>query len=94
MEKRTDILSYFASMHDPRVERTRDHLLEDIVFITIAAVICTAETWNEIEDLGNAKYAWLKIFLSPNVHLPNKNHAFTREQGTKRTDIFNSADRG
>lgn len=67
MEKASDILSYFTSMQDPRIERTKDHLLEDIVFITIAAVICTAETWNEIEDFGNAKYAWLKTFLK----LPN-----------------------
>lgn len=67
MEKRSDILSYFASMQDPRIDRTKDHLLEDIVFITIAAVICTAETWNEIEDFGNAKYPWLSTFLA----LPN-----------------------
>jgi predicted transposase YbfD/YdcC len=63
MEKASDILSYFASMQDPRVERTRHHLLEDIIFITIAGVICTAETWNDIEDFGNAKYTWLKTFL-------------------------------
>jgi hypothetical protein len=31
------------------------HILEDIIFITIAAVICGAETWNEIEAYGESK---------------------------------------
>ncbi|MDR2564340.1 MAG: ISAs1 family transposase, partial [Prevotellaceae bacterium] len=45
------------------MERTRVHLLEDIIFITIAAVICGAETWNETEDYGKEKEAWLRGFL-------------------------------
>jgi hypothetical protein len=40
---------------DPRVERTKDHLMEAIIFITIAAVICGAETWNGIEQYGKSK---------------------------------------
>jgi predicted transposase YbfD/YdcC len=56
-------ISYFRSLPDPRVERTREHLLEDIIFITIAAVICGAETWNEIEDYGKAKETWLRQYL-------------------------------
>ena len=60
-------ISYFSSLKDPRVARTRDHLLEDIIFITIAAVICGAETWNAIEDYGKAKIAWLRQYLQ----LPN-----------------------
>ena len=56
-------IKYFAELTDPRVERTREHLLQDILFIAIAAVLCGAETWNEIEDYGKAKQAWLKTFL-------------------------------
>lgn len=56
-------LRYFAELTDPRVERTKEHLLQDILFIAIAAVLCGAETWNEIEDYGKAKQAWLKRFL-------------------------------
>ena len=36
-------------MKDPRVERTRYHLLDDIVFISIAAVLSGADSSNEIE---------------------------------------------
>ena len=41
--------------------------MEDIIFITIAAVICGAETWNDIEDYGKSKKKWLEKYL----RLPN-----------------------
>ena len=47
-------INYFIELEYPRVDRTKDHLLEDIIFITIAAVICGAETWKEIEDDGKS----------------------------------------
>jgi len=56
-------IEYFSCIEDPRVERTKDHLLSDIIFITIAAVICGCETWNEIELYGKTKELWLKTFL-------------------------------
>jgi len=60
-------IKYFAELSDPRVERSKEHLLADIVFIAIAAVLCGAESWNDIEEYGKAKQPWLKTFLS----LPN-----------------------
>ena len=42
-------LKYFAELHDPRVERTREHLLEEILLMVIAAVLSGAGSWNEIE---------------------------------------------
>jgi predicted transposase YbfD/YdcC len=56
-------LKYFAELTDPRVERTREHLLEEILLIAIAAVLSGADSWNEIEDYGQAKVDWLKTFL-------------------------------
>ena len=63
----TSFLMYFSEMKDPRVERTKRHLLSDLMFITIAAVLSGAETWNAIEDYGLAKQQWLKTILE----LPN-----------------------
>ena len=54
-------------MKDPRVERTRYHNLNDIIFIAIAAVLSGAESWNEIEFYGEMKEEWLKEVLE----LPN-----------------------
>ena len=60
-------ISYFFHLPDPRIDRCKAHLLEDIVFITIAAVISGAETWNEIEAYGESKESWLREHLA----LPN-----------------------
>jgi hypothetical protein len=49
-------ISYFSFLTDPRVERTREHSLEDILFIAIASIIiCGAEGWNEMAEFGRAK---------------------------------------
>jgi predicted transposase YbfD/YdcC len=63
----SDIRQYLAAMKDPRINRRKLHLLEDIAFISIAAVISGAESWNDIELYGNQKKPWLSTFLS----LPN-----------------------
>lgn len=57
----------FAELTDPRVDRTKDHLLLDIVTIALCAVICGADSWVGIEEFGLSKQAWLKTFLA----LPN-----------------------
>ena len=56
-------LNYFSNLTDPRGERTKDHRLDDIIFIAIASVICGAESWNDMENYGKSKEAWLKGFL-------------------------------
>lgn len=61
------ITEHFASLQDPRIERTKLHQLLDILVIAISAVICGADDWVEVELFGNAKLAWLRTFLE----LPN-----------------------
>lgn len=56
-------LRYFAELRDPRVERTREHLLEEILLMAIAAILSGANGWNEIEDYARCKREWLKSFL-------------------------------
>lgn len=60
-------IEFFTEIKDPRIERCKEHLLEDIMFITISAVICGAETWNDIENYGHSKESWLRTYLK----LPN-----------------------
>ncbi len=74
-------LQYFSELTDPRVERTREHLLEEILLITIAAVLSGADSWNEIEDYGHAKQAWLQSFLTLPGGIPSQdtfNRVFSR----------------
>jgi predicted transposase YbfD/YdcC len=66
-ERPLDLESYFAAVEDPRVERTKQHKLLDIIIMAICGVICGAEGWVEIEEFGKAKQAWLAQLLE----LPN-----------------------
>ena len=61
------ISEHFASLEDPRIERTKLHQLLDILVIAICAIICGADDWVEVELFGNAKLTWLRTFLE----LPN-----------------------
>jgi len=58
---------HFGKVPDPRIDRTKDHKLIDIIAIAICAVICGAENWVDIELFGKSKLHWLKTFLE----LPN-----------------------
>lgn len=54
---------HFAALEDPRVERTKLHPLLAIVTIALCAVICGAESWEDIAGFGEAKASWLTSFL-------------------------------
>ncbi len=58
-----DLSNYFHDIPDPRVNRTKKHLLKDILVITILAVIAGAEGWEDIENYGLSKQQWLEEFL-------------------------------
>lgn len=58
---------HFSAIDDPRAQHSIEHLLLDIVLVTICAVICGADNWVEIENYGIAKQEWLTTFLE----LPN-----------------------
>jgi predicted transposase YbfD/YdcC len=63
----TSLTAHFASVDDPRIERTKRHELMDILVIAICAVICGADYWTDVEAFGLAKQEWLATFLE----LPN-----------------------
>jgi predicted transposase YbfD/YdcC len=58
------ILHHFESLEDPRVARTREHLLLDIIAISLCGVICGANTWVAIALWGRANRDWLQTFLA------------------------------
>ncbi len=53
----------FGEIKDPRSDRNSQHLLIDIITITICAVICEAEAWEDIETFAKARESWLRQFL-------------------------------
>src|ERR1700737_1396000 len=60
----------FADLTDPRIDRSRLHELLDIIAIAICAVVAGADSWDDIEAFGKAKYDWLKTFLPPPNRIP------------------------
>ena len=56
-------VGYFTELSNPRAKRTKEHLTEDIIFITVAVVICGTETWNDIENYGKSKEPRLRQYL-------------------------------
>lgn len=61
------VLHHFATLKDPRIERTKRHDLLEIIVIALCGILCGADSWVEIAEFGQAKAAWLQQFL----RLPN-----------------------
>ena len=55
---------HFAHLEDPRVPRTKLHLLSDILVIALCAVIGGASSWDDIALFGEAKRDWFATFLA------------------------------
>ena len=58
---------HFSVIEDPRVERTKDHALIDILVIALCAMPCGGEGFVDFAEFGGAKLAFLRSFLA----LPN-----------------------
>src|SRR6185437_1688070 len=58
------ILDHFDDLPDPRREQGRIHRLDEIVFIATCAVLCGADSWEQIADYAHSKIDWIKTFLA------------------------------
>jgi len=71
MEKPNKILTFARTLPEHRMDRKKLHLAEDIVFITLAGVICGADTWEDIALFGRMKKGFLKTILSLKNDIPS-----------------------
>ena len=71
MSSEISFARYFSDLPDPRVDRTKWHRLDDILVITLCAVICGADGFEEIERFGKARHDWLKRFLALPKGIPS-----------------------
>lgn len=65
------IKQLLLGLKDPRIERQKLHSLEDIILLTLIAVICGCESWETIEEFGKSKKAYLKNYLSLENGIPS-----------------------
>jgi predicted transposase YbfD/YdcC len=67
----TTIQQHFATLDDPRLDRTKHHQLLAIITIALRATLCGANGWVEIEQFGTATLPWLRTFLALPYGIPS-----------------------
>lgn len=87
MIRENKFLSYFSEMKDPRIERTKRHMFDDIIFIAIASVLSGGDSWNDMEEYGTFKKEWLSSFLELPNGIPSHD-TFNRFFSALDADIF------
>ena len=71
MSETGGFLAHFSVLPDPRVDRTKKHLLMDVLFIAICTIICGGEGFTDMEAFGVAKKDWLGRFLELPYGIPS-----------------------
>ena len=59
-----DLMTHFSKVTDARKEQGKRHPLISIIAIAIIGVICGADDWVSIEEVGKAKEGWFRKFLN------------------------------
>jgi predicted transposase YbfD/YdcC len=66
-----DVFTSFATLTDPRIERTRRHELFDLVVVALCATIAGSDGWADIERFGIRRLEWLRTFLRLENGIPS-----------------------
>lgn len=56
-------LDYFSKLKDPRSTKSQIYSLQDIVFLTISAVVSGADTFVDIANFGKHRQEWLSKYV-------------------------------
>ena len=70
-EEGSGFIDYFMDLEDPRCEKNKLHPMPELLFITLCAVICGAEGWQDVEDFGHAKLPFLRRYLAYEHGVPS-----------------------
>lgn len=54
---------HFSALEDPRIERSKTHLLIDLVAIAVIASLCGIDSFEGMAVFAEARLEWLKQFL-------------------------------
>jgi len=61
--KTEGFLDHFVQIDDPRSEKNQLYTVAEILFVTFAAVICGGNGWQDVEDYGRVRIAYLREYL-------------------------------
>ena len=87
---RPTICEFFDELDDPRVERTRRHDLAEIIAMSVLAVVCAADDWDDIAQFATTRQGWLKTFLELRNGVPSAS-TFRRVFAALDVDAFQRA---
>jgi hypothetical protein len=65
-----DLMRSLHELPDPRAANVRYRLV-DIVGISLLAIICDAQGWDDFHDFAEAKYSWLSTFMDLEHGVPS-----------------------
>jgi predicted transposase YbfD/YdcC len=65
------LVEHFKDLTDPRINRTKDHALIDVLVIAVCTLLCGGEGFNDMEDFGKAKEQWFRTFLRLTNGIPS-----------------------
>jgi len=65
------LIEHFKDLADPRIDRTKEHDLIDVLIIAVCCLLCAGESFNDMEDFGKAKEEWFKGFLKLRNGIPS-----------------------
>ena len=65
------IVAHFQTLEDSRIERTKKHLLLDILVIAMCTLLAGGEGFQNMELFGKSKRAWLQTFLALPYGIPS-----------------------
>jgi predicted transposase YbfD/YdcC len=84
------LVSIFSQVEDPRIERTKAHSLETILFIALTAVICGADTFVGMAHFGSKKREWLSNYVDVSNGTPSHD-TFGRVFAALKTSALSEA---
>ena len=67
LKKSASLMVHFATLVDPRVDRTKLHSLSDILVLSICGFICGTDSWVDLQYFAEQRKEWFRTFLD----LPN-----------------------
>lgn len=63
MSEAQSLITILARLPDPRMERSREHELTDLLVIAVCTLLVGGESFYDMEDFGHARKDWLQTFL-------------------------------
>lgn len=67
----TNFLDHFEVIEDPRLERNQRYTVAEILLVTLLAVICGAEGWQDVENYGKSKIKYLRCYFPYESGIPS-----------------------